>query len=38
MTVVAKLQAIAAALQDIMTLSPQVQTELTALNTFLDSV
>ncbi len=38
MTVVQKLQAIATALQDIITLSPQVQTELTALSTFLDTV
>ncbi len=38
MTLLQKLQAIAVALQDILTLSPQVQTELTALNTFLDTV
>ena len=38
MTLLAKLQAIATAMTEILTLSPQVQTELTALNTFLDSV
>lgn len=37
-TLLQKLQAIATALQDILTLSGQVQTELTALNTFLDTV
>jgi hypothetical protein len=38
MTLLQKLQAIATALQDILSLSPQVQTELTALDTFLDTV
>lgn len=38
MTLLAKLQAIATALSDILSLSPQVQTELTTLNNFLDSV
>ena len=38
MTLLAKLQAIAAALTDILSLSPQVQMELTALSTFLDTV
>lgn len=38
MTLLQKLQAIATALTEILTLSPQVQTELTALNTFLDTV
>jgi len=38
MTLLAKLTAIVAALNDILTLSSQVQTELTALNTFLDAV
>ena len=38
MTLLQKLQALATALQDIITLSPQAQTELTALNTFLDTV
>lgn len=38
MTLLQKLQAIATALTDILSLSPQVQTELTALNNFLDSV
>jgi len=38
MTFLEKLVAIATALQDIVTLAPQAQTELTALNTFLDSV
>ena len=38
MTLLQKLQAIATALSDIVTLSGQVTTELTALNTFLDTV
>lgn len=38
MTLLQKLQAIATAMNDILTLSSQVQTELTSLNTFLDSV
>ncbi len=38
MNFVAKLQAIAAALQEILSLSPQVQTELTSLNSFLDAL
>lgn len=38
MTLVQKLQAIATALQDILTLSPQVQAELTGLSSFLDTV
>lgn len=38
MTLLQKLQAIATALQDIVTLSAQVQTELTALSAFLDTV
>ncbi len=38
MTLLQKLQAIVTALDDILTKSSQVQTELTALNTFLDSV
>ncbi len=38
MTFLQKLQAIATALTEIMTLSPQVQTELTALDTFLDTL
>lgn len=38
MTLLQKLQAIATAMTDILTLSPQVQTELTSLNTFLDTV
>jgi hypothetical protein len=38
MTFLQKLQAIATALQDILTLSPQVQTEITSLNSFLDTV
>lgn len=38
MTLLSKLQAIATALTDILALSPAVQTELTALNTFLDTV
>lgn len=38
MTLVQKLQAITQALQDILTYSPQVQTELTALSSFLDTV
>ena len=38
MTLLAKLQAIATALQEIITLSSQAQTELVALDTFLDTV
>ncbi len=38
MNLVAKLQAIATALQEILSLSPQVQSELTSLNTFLDAL
>lgn len=38
MTLLQKLQAIATALDEILTKSPLVQTELTALNTFLDTV
>ncbi len=38
MTLLQKLQAIATALTDIITLSSTVQTELAALNTFLDTV
>lgn len=38
MTLLQKLQAITTALNEILTLSPQVQTELTNLNTFLDTV
>lgn len=38
MTLLAKLQAIAAAFDEIILKSGQVQTELTALNTFLDTV
>ena len=38
MTLLQKLQAIATALNEILTLSPQVQTELTALSSFLDTV
>ena len=38
MTLLAKLQAIATALTDILTLSPLVQTELTGLSSFLDTV
>ena len=38
MTLLQKLQAIAQLLTDISALAPQVQTELTALNTFLDTV
>jgi hypothetical protein len=38
MTLLQKLQAIATAMQDILTLSPQVQAELTALSLFLDTV
>jgi hypothetical protein len=38
MTVLQKLQALATALQEILTLSPLVQAELTALNSFLDTV
>lgn len=38
MTLLQKLQAIATAMQDILNLSSQVQTELTSLSTFLDTV
>lgn len=38
MTLLQKLQAIATALTDIATLAPQVETALTSLDTFLDSV
>ena len=38
MTLLQKLQAIVTALDEIITKTGQVQTELTALNTFLDSV
>jgi len=38
MTLLAKLQAIATAMSDIMSLSGQVQVELAALSTFLDTV
>ena len=38
MTLLQKLEAIAQALDDILTKSPQVQTELTALSAFLDTV
>jgi hypothetical protein len=38
MTVIAKLQAIQTAIQDILTNSPLVQVELTALSLFLDTV
>ena len=38
MTLLQKLQAIATAMQDILNLSGQVQTELTALSSFLDTV
>ena len=38
MTLLQKLQAIAAAFDEIITKAATVQTELTALNTFLDSV
>lgn len=38
MTLIQKLQAIATAIDDILTKSPQVQTELTALSAFLDTV
>jgi len=38
MTLLAKLQAIATAMTDIISLTAQVQTDLTALNTFLDTV
>ena len=38
MTLIEKLQVIAAALQEILSLSPQVQTELTSLNTFLSTL
>lgn len=38
MTLLQKLQAIATALQSILDLSGQVQTELNDLNTFLDTV
>jgi len=38
MTLLAKLQAITTAIQDILTNSPLVQTELTALSLFLDTV
>ena len=38
MTLLQKLQAIQQALNDILTLEPQVEAALTALNTFLDSV
>ncbi len=38
MTLLAKLQAIATAMSDILTLTSQVQTELTSLSTFLDAV
>jgi len=38
MTLLQKLQAIATAMSDIISLTAQVQTDLTALNTFLDTV
>jgi hypothetical protein len=38
MTVIQKLNDIAAAIQDILTNSPLVQAELTALSSFLDTV
>jgi len=38
MTLLQKLEAIVTALDDILVKSPSVQTELTALNTFLDTV
>ena len=38
MTLLQKLQAIATAMSDILSLSGQVQTELTALSNFLDTV
>jgi len=38
MTLLQKLQAIATAMSDILSLSSQVTTELTALSTFLDTV
>jgi len=38
MTLLAKLQAIATAMNEIITLNAQVQTDLTALSTFLDTV
>jgi len=38
MTLLQKLQAIATAMSDIISLTAQVQTELTALSTFLDTV
>jgi|VirMetMinimDraft_7_1064189.scaffolds.fasta_scaffold02328_8 hypothetical protein len=38
MTLLAKLQAIVTAMDDILTKSAQVQTELTALSVFLDTV
>ena len=38
MTLLQKLAALATALSDILSLTSQVQTELTALNTFLDAV
>ena len=38
MTLLQKLQAIATAMNEILTLSPQVQTELTSLSSFLDTV
>ena len=38
MTLLEKLTALTTALNEVLTLVPQVQTQLTALNTFLDSV
>jgi len=38
MTLLQKLQAIATAMTEIISLTAQVQTDLTALNTFLDTV
>jgi hypothetical protein len=38
MNLIQKLTALATALQEIMSLSPQVQTELTSLSNFLDTV
>lgn len=38
MSLIAKLQAIATAMQDIITLRAQLETELTALSSFLDTV
>jgi len=38
MTLIAKLQAISTAIQDILTNSPLVQAELTSLSSFLDTI